>query len=120
MMFRLELGTKVNIGYLSRPETYPERCSLINLSMKEELGNFSGALSYYKPALSEDPEHVGALIGVALSLEHLGNHTEAMRYYKQALAQPPNQQPHNNVNLIQRADAFVHLGNYSQANTIIN
>jgi tetratricopeptide (TPR) repeat protein len=38
----------------------------------------------------------------------------------EALAQPPNQQPHNNVNLIQRADAFVHLGNYSQANTIIN
>jgi tetratricopeptide (TPR) repeat protein len=94
---------------------------LTNLgSIEEELGNFSGALSYYKRALSEDPKHVGALIGVALSLEDLGNHTEAMRYYKQAIAQPPNQQRHNNVNLIQRADAFIHLGNYSHANTIIN
>jgi uncharacterized protein len=31
----------------------------------------------------------------------------------------PSQQPHNNFILIERANAFVYLGNYSQANTII-
>ncbi|MGC2575933.1 MAG: tetratricopeptide repeat protein [Candidatus Nitrosopolaris sp.] len=35
-------------------------------SAEAELSNYIGALDYYKKALSIDPHHIGAMVGVGL------------------------------------------------------
>jgi tetratricopeptide (TPR) repeat protein len=56
--------------------------------IENELSNFTGALFYYKKALSIDSHHVGALIGIGSILERLGNYSGATMYFKEAIAQP--------------------------------
>ena len=76
-----------------------------------------------------DPHHVGAIIGIGSILERLGNYSGATMYFKEAIAQPIT---NNNstaessdtkfvkVEKLERAVAFTHLGNYSQAIEIAN
>jgi tetratricopeptide (TPR) repeat protein len=89
-----------------------------------ELSNFTAAIAFYKRALSVDPHHVGALLGIGDILERLGNRSAALPYYKEAAASVP--WPPSSLTkepswlLSERADAFINLGNYSQALNIVN
>jgi tetratricopeptide (TPR) repeat protein len=77
-----------------------------------EAGNYSGAISFYKGALAFTPHHIGALAGIGYASESLGNRSAALIYFKKAIAQPI---PSDNNGLLERALAFSHLSNFSQA-----
>jgi tetratricopeptide (TPR) repeat protein len=94
---------------------------LTNLGMAEnEISNYTGALFYLKKALAVDPHHAAAMFCIGSVLSYLGNSSLAQIYFKKGLSLPllPSPSQHK-FELIERADAFIHLGNYSQANTTI-
>ena len=96
---------------------------LTNLGMAESaISNYTSALFYLKKALAIDPHHTAAFFGIGSVLSHLGNRSQAQVYFKKGLSLPllPSPSPsQHKFELIERANAFVYLGNYSQANTII-
>jgi tetratricopeptide (TPR) repeat protein len=56
-------------------------------STLNELGNYLGAISFYKKALEIDPHHVGALTGIGATLDLLGICKDtSVAYFKEALA----------------------------------
>src|SRR5215831_17696760 len=101
---------------------YPIDTSLLtNLGSAEaELSNFTGALSFYKHALSIDSHHIGALLGIGLVLRHLGYNTTSTIYFKKAIAQPITDSKFVHAEEVEKAMAVVYLGNYSQAIDIAN
>jgi tetratricopeptide (TPR) repeat protein len=92
-------------------------------STLSELGNYSGAISFYKKALALDPHHTAAVFGIGWVLATLGNHPQAMIYYEFLKLNQQRQQqkePYNvTFGLIERADILMHMGNYSQSLNII-
>ncbi|MGC2574219.1 MAG: tetratricopeptide repeat protein [Candidatus Nitrosopolaris sp.] len=93
-------------------------------SAEAEVSNLTGALSLYKGVLSIDPHHIGALLGIGETLKRfakLGNNLTAVNFFKEAIAQ----QPKDDVKFLQiqeleKASAFIELGNFSQAIDIVN
>jgi tetratricopeptide (TPR) repeat protein len=90
-------------------------------NVENDLSNFTGGIAFYKQALDVSPHHIGALLGMGESLEKLGNRSAAVEYYKQAVSTPlPSDQTSSSWLLGERANAFTHIGNYSQALMIAN
>lgn len=54
-----------------------------------EDGNYGRAAAEFQSALAEDPDHVHALRGLAISLHMAGRHDEALTSYQQAIAGEP-------------------------------
>ena len=50
----------------------------MGVAEKEE-SNFTGAVYYFRQALTIDPKDIGALVGIGSSLEKLGNHSAARK-----------------------------------------
>jgi tetratricopeptide (TPR) repeat protein len=88
-VLRLTFRPAASLGTKS-PNTIPKNAKLLtNLGAAEtEASNFTGALIYFMKALSADPHHVGALVGIDSVLERLGNLSAAMICSKEAIAQP--------------------------------
>ncbi|MGC2682321.1 MAG: hypothetical protein WA323_10660 [Candidatus Nitrosopolaris sp.] len=94
---------------------------LTNIGAAEnDVSNFTDALFYLRQSLLLDPHHTAALFGIASVFDSLGNHSGVLAYFKEVLSLDSKQQPSNNFDLIEKALAFVYLGNYSQATDIIN
>jgi tetratricopeptide (TPR) repeat protein len=74
-------------------------------------GNYSGALSLYKKALTIDPYDYYTLSSIGRVLYRLHNYTGAIQYFDKALAHDPR----DVYALYGKGLALYRLGNYSQA-----
>jgi Flp pilus assembly protein TadD len=94
--------------YLNKAlKSKPNDVHLLNLgSTLQEMGNYTGTISLYKKVLALSPNHIGALVGIGVSLENLGNHS-ATEYYKEASAQPAKDSLSNEVILYTLIADFV-------------
>ena len=77
----------------------------------DNLGNYTGAISYYDQALAINPEYINALTNKGIALYRLGNITGAISYYDQALAI----NPYNTNVLDNKGIALYRLGNITGA-----
>src|SRR5262249_13879375 len=99
-----------------------------NLAAEDEISNFISAIYYYQKSLNIDPESIAALVGIGGTLQKIGHKNgTAIRYLKDALylTKALAEQPINNTityksDLLERAIAFIYLGNYSQALDLTN
>jgi tetratricopeptide (TPR) repeat protein len=53
------------------------------------IGNYTGAITYYDKALAIDPKNVDVLTDKGIALNNIGNYTGAITYYDKALAIDP-------------------------------